>query len=426
MAGKEGVLTIPTAAVFEPLLAPARYKGAFGGRGSAKSHFFAEGMVELALRVPGFRGVCIREVQKSLRESAKLLIEDKIQKFGVGQRFQCQADLTKTPGGGLIIYRGMQDYNAESIKSLEGFDVCWNEEAQTTSQRSLELLRPTIRGSGRMPSELWFSWNPRSPSDPVDKFFRGGTPPPDGVCVRTSWKDNPFWPAELETERMFDYVTNPQRYAHIWEGEYEPAVVGSIWTREMINEHRRAEAPTLTRILVSVDPAISAQDGANEHGILVGGLGEDDRGYVLEDATTRGGPSDWASRAVAMFDKHDADAVVVERNQGGDMVRHTLQTERPNLPIIEVIATRGKHVRAEPIAALYRLGRVSHIGVFRELEDQMCMMTAAGYEGPKGTSPDRADAMVWLLTELFPAITQKADRVPISRTWDDVYEDALL
>jgi phage terminase large subunit len=124
------VLRIETPAVFEPLLQPARYKGAYGGRGSAKSHHFAEAMVEKAVMTPGFRGLCIREVQTSLKNSAKKLIEDKVRKLGVGGSFDPQRDLIRTPGGGVISFVGMQAHTAESIKSLEGYDVAWAEEAQ--------------------------------------------------------------------------------------------------------------------------------------------------------------------------------------------------------------------------------------------------------------------------------------------------------
>jgi phage terminase large subunit len=129
LAGR--TLSIPTAEIFEPLLAPSRYKGAHGGRGSGKSQFFAGLMVEQALMRPGFRGVCIREVQKSLKESAKRLIEDKIEQHGLGSLFEVQAAEIRTPGGGIIIFQGMADHTAESIKSLEGFDVAWVEEAQS-------------------------------------------------------------------------------------------------------------------------------------------------------------------------------------------------------------------------------------------------------------------------------------------------------
>lgn len=414
MALAAEAIEIQTPRAFLPLLRPARYKGAHGGRGSGKSHHFAEAGVEWCALKPGSRGVCIREVQKTLRESAKRLIEDKIRAMGLIRMFRILEDRIVTPGDGVILFQGMQDHTAESIKSLEAFDWAWTEEAQTMSGRSLELLRPTIRKPG---SELWFSWNRRLPSDPVDRLFYGSEPPPNSVCVEVNYYDNPFFPAELESERIWDRRNNPERYAHIWEGDYEPAAIGAIWTRPMIEDGRvnpetiahpllGARGPkaeiTLERIVVAVDPAVSDDPGANEHGITVQALGDDGRGYVVEDASLSGSPTDWSERAVEMFDKWDADAIVIEVNQGGDMVRHTLDTVRSGLPIIAVRASRGKHVRAEPVSARYKLGHISHVGRFDKLEDQMCLITAAGYQG--GGSPDRADAMVWGFTELFPSM----------------------
>ena len=136
-------LQIPTAEVFLPLLQPARYKGAHGGRGSGKSHFFGEHLVEECIANPGTRAVCIREVQKTLADSSKALIEAKIRDLGVGSLFNVTDKRIDTPGGGQIIFQGMQDHTAESIKSLEGFRIAWVEEAQTLSQRSLSLaVRP--------------------------------------------------------------------------------------------------------------------------------------------------------------------------------------------------------------------------------------------------------------------------------------------
>lgn len=348
---------------------------------------------------------CVREVQKSLKESAKLLIEDKIAAFNLVDTFDVKADSIATPGNGIIVFQGMQDHTAESIKSLEGFDVAWVEEAHTLSDRSWEILRPTIRKAG---SEIWASWNPRSATDPVDRFFRGEHPPPNAIVKRVSYDDNPFFPQELEDERRWDEQHNRDRYGHIWLGEYEPQAIGAIWDRLVLHDGRRAEAPALGRVVVAVDPAVSAEEGSNEHGIIVAGLGEDNRGYVLDDMTMKGGPRQWADRAIAAFDRYEADCIVIEINQGGDMVKHTLRASRPTVPIREVRATKGKHVRAEPIAALYHLGRVSHVGTFNELEDQMCLMTAAGYEGEG--SPDRVDALVWALTDLFPAMITKPRR----------------
>jgi phage terminase large subunit len=219
-------LTIPTARVFLPLLKPARYRAAHGGRGSGKSHFFAELLVEEAYTTPGTRAVCIREVQKTLKESSKRLIEDKIQALGLGQHFLVQHDHIKTPGDGMIIFHGMQDANAESIKSLEGYRIAWVEEAQTLSERSLSLLRPTIRTEG---SELWFSWNARRKTDPVDQLLRNDSPPTDATVVQANWRDNPHFPDVLEQERQDCLRMQPDQYAHIWEGEYAQILEGAYY-----------------------------------------------------------------------------------------------------------------------------------------------------------------------------------------------------
>ena len=210
-------LRIETAEVFEPLLGDSRYKGAHGGRGSGKSHFFAESLVEKALMHSGLRWVCIREVQKSLEQSVKRLIEDKIEAMGVGSRFRVLETEIHTPGGGLIIFQGMQNHTAESIKSLEGYDGAWCEEAQTLSQRSLDLLRPTLRKEG---SELWFSWNPRLKTDPIDVFLREA-PPPSAVVVQANYSHNPWLPNVLRDEMTWDRSRDQDKYAHIWLGDYQ-------------------------------------------------------------------------------------------------------------------------------------------------------------------------------------------------------------
>jgi phage terminase large subunit-like protein len=181
--------------------------------------------------------------------------------------------------------------------------------------------------------------------------------------------------------------------------------VGAIWDRQTFHQNRRQEVPEMGRIVVSIDPAISSEEKSNEHGIIVVGIGSDGRGYVLDDVSLKGTPSQWANRAVSIFHKWDADSVVIEVNQGGDMCRNTLTSVQPGLPIVEVRATRGKHVRAEPISSLYSLGRISHVGTFPELEDQCCQMVAGGFAGEG--SPDRVDALVWGFTHLFPQLVQR-------------------
>lgn len=199
----------------KPLLSPSRYKGAYGGRGGAKSHFFAEQIIVRCAASP-LRVVCIREVQKSIKDSVRQLLIDKIAKFGLGDLFDVVETEIRGKNGSLIIFRGMQSYNSDTIKSLEGYDIAWVEEAQTFSAISLELLRPTIRKSG---SELWFSWNPRHRTDPVDLFFRKN-PHPDAVSVLINWRDNPWFPEELRREMEHDKSVDPDNAEHVWEGGY--------------------------------------------------------------------------------------------------------------------------------------------------------------------------------------------------------------
>ena len=254
---RSSTLRIETARVFQPLLAPARYKGAYGGRWSGKSHFFGEMMIEHSLCEPGENGgqgllsVCIREIQKTLGDSSKRLIESKLQSFGLGEKdgFKVFHDRIQTPGDGVIIFNGMQEHNAESIKSLEGFKRAWWEEAQTASLGSLNLLRPTIRAKE---SELWFSWNPRRKTDPVDVMLRGPEQPTGSITVRANWADNPWPSEEMQQERLDCLRMNPDQYDYIWEGDYISVADGAYFAKALTQA--RAEG----RIgRVSADPLMT-------------------------------------------------------------------------------------------------------------------------------------------------------------------------
>ena len=249
------VLRIETPAVYEPLLKPARYKGAYGGRGSGKSHFFAEMLIEDCIRQKT-DAVCLREIQKSLKFSVKKLLESKIESLNAGYYFDVLDAQINAKNGGVIIFQGMQDHTSDSIKSLEGFTRAWFEEAQSASQRSLDLLRPTIRAPG---SELWFGWNPRYATDPIDVLLRGDTLPPGAVVVEANFSDNPWFPQELVDEMEYDKRRDPDKYAHIWLGKYQQNSNARVFHNWRVEEFERPEG-TVHRLGAdwgfSVDPSV--------------------------------------------------------------------------------------------------------------------------------------------------------------------------
>ena len=217
-----------------PLLEPARYKGAWGGRGSGKSHFFAELLIEEHISNPNQSSVCVREVQKSLNQSVKRLLELKIEQMGLSDYFDVQESQIKNKrGNGIIIFQGMQNHTADSIKSLEGYDRAWVEEAQSLSQASLDKLRPTIRKPG---SELWFSWNPQNETDPVDLLLRGENPPDSSAVIKVNWSDNPWFPDVLREEMEYDKRRDPDKYMHIWQGEYQRNSEARVFRNWKIDE----------------------------------------------------------------------------------------------------------------------------------------------------------------------------------------------
>jgi phage terminase large subunit-like protein len=198
------------------------------------------------------------------------------------------------------------------------------------------------------------------------------------------------------------------------EGEILDDMPGALWTRESIDLARKPEGPEYDRIVVAVDPAVTSGEEADETGIVAVGLARDAdgyaRGYVLADRSLRGTPEEWAREAVRLYRELDADRIVAEKNQGGEMVASVLRTVDRNVPVTLVTATRGKVVRAEPISALYEQGRIHHIGRFDKLEDQMCMFSRDA-DRSAGNSPDRVDALVWGLTSIFEKLTSRRRNV---------------
>ena len=219
---------------------------------------------------PGTRAVCIREIQKSLEQSVKRLIEDKIRDLGVGHLFKVLDKEIRTAGGGLIIFQGMQNHTAESIKSLEGYDIAWVEEAQSLSKRSLQLLRPTIRKAN---SELWFGWNPFSPDDPVDELLRGANRIENAIVVEANWRDNPFFTDVLREEMLADRARDSDDFDHVWEGGYLTISDAIIFRKRVLVE--AFETPLDARFYYGADWGF-----ANDPTVLVRSFIKENRLYI--------------------------------------------------------------------------------------------------------------------------------------------------
>lgn len=223
-------LNIQTPRVFLPLLDPAPYKGTWGGRSSGKSHFFAEMLIEQMIMKPT-RAVCIREIQKSIKESVKRLLEDKITAMGLRDQFHPELETEiRCKNGGFIIFQGMQNHTADSIKSLEGYDIAWVEEAQTISKTSLDLLLPTIRKDD---SEIWFSWNPKGKKDAVDMLLRGPQKLDKAIVVEANYLDNPFCPQKMKDLAESEKARDPDNYLHVWKGHYKLTLDGAVYAKEI-------------------------------------------------------------------------------------------------------------------------------------------------------------------------------------------------
>jgi phage terminase large subunit-like protein len=233
---------------------------------------------------------------------------------------------------------------------------------------------------------------------------------PDTAVTRGSTLDNQANLAANTVKQLYERYGGTRLGRQELEGEILGDIPGALWNRESIDAGRLVEPPKdLERVFVAVDPAVSNNEGSDEHGIVVVGLARDKdgyaRGYVLEDGTCRGAPEDWARRAVSLYRSWSADKIIAEKNQGGDMVLSTLKAVDRSVPVELVHASRGKVVRAEPISALYEQGRVHHCGRFDLLEDQMCMFSIDNIRSASNGSPDRVDALVWGLTKIFDKIT---------------------
>lgn len=403
-----------------------------GGSRSGKTFVLCRAIIQRAINAPGSRHVIFRFRFNHAKTSVWSDTLPKVLKLcfpTLPVRFDKTDFYIELPNGSQVWIAGLDDKErVEKILGQEYVTLYFNESSQipwasveTAMSRLaqlVELAADIAKATGRkfLSLKAYFDCNPPSKLHWSYQLFRAklkpGTKealpnPDDYVEMRVNPADN----ADNLPEAYFDVLASMSaaKRQRFEAGEWASEVNGALWSLEDrtapdgknmpgIDAGRVAEAPEMRRIVVAVDPA-GSQAGGDDIGIVVAGVGIDGRGYVLEDATCHLSPEGWGRRAVELYHRFGADRIVAETNYGGDMVRFTVATADKTAAFKMVHASRGKSVRAEPVSALYEQGKVSHVGHFPDLEDQQCNFTASGYVGEG--SPDRADALVWALTELM-------------------------
>lgn len=416
------------------LASPARNIMLRGGSRSGKTFLLVRAVIQRAINAPGSRHVIFRFRFNHAKTSVWSDTIPKVLSLCF-PALRVKTDKTdfyiELPNGSQVWIAGLDDKErVEKILGQEYATLYFNESSQipwasveTAMSRlaqKCEVDEQVAASTGRnhLPLKAYFDCNPPSKLHWSYQLFRAkmkpGTKenlakPEDYVEMQVNPADN----ADNLPAEYFDVLASMSaaKRLRFEAGEWASEVNGALWAQEDrkapdgkvmpgIDSLRVAEAPEMQRIVVSVDPSGTRGDGTGDDiGIIVAGLGVDGEGYILEDGTCQMSPEGWGRRAVDLFHRHKANRIVGERNFGGDMVRFTIATADKTAPFKEVVASRGKAVRAEPISALYEQGRVHHVGDFPDLEDQMCNFTSSGYVGEG--SPDRADALVWALTELM-------------------------
>jgi phage terminase large subunit-like protein len=365
-----------------------------GGRGSGKTRAGAEWVME-KIALDGARRVAligttladVEEVMIGGPSGLRRAAFDKTEAL----RFYKSARKIVWPNGAEAFA-----FSAEDPDSLRGhaFDLAWSDEFAKWryAQETFDNLQFALR-EGPRPRQL-ITTTPRNRPE-----LRALLAMPGVAITRARSIDN----KDNLSPAFFDAVVARYQGTRLGrqelDGELLKDVAGALWSRDLIEKTRVRIAPDLTRIVIAVDPPVTAGPRADSCGIVAAGLGTDGACYVLEDRSVQGvSPEAWAARALALYRFLKADCLVVETNQGGDLVRSVMAQIDPGVPVRAVHATRGKRTRAEPVAMLYEQGRVKHVGAFPELEDEM---TSYGGREFSGRSPDRLDALVWAVTELM-------------------------
>ena len=380
-----------------------RYAFITGGRGSGKSFHTALALLNLTYE-PGHVILFTRFTMVAADVSIIPEFREKMDRLGVADDFEItKREIVNRKTGSRILFRGIQTSSGNQtarLKSIQGVTTWVLDEAEElVDERTFETIDLSIRHK-ELPNRVILVLNPASTEHFLHRMFVEARRP-DTLYVHTTWHDNrvnlsqSFMDRAAQTE-----ATAPERYRRIFLGEWGTDTGGLLWTRADVDRARLTVGPTAWhRVVVAIDPAVTAKETSDETGIIVCAVDKERRGYVLEDLSGRYSPNDWASVAVTAARKYNA-AIVAETNQGGDMVTAVIKSlgdRAHGIRIVDVRASRGKLARAEPIYSMYQEGRIFHVGPLPALEAQMLQFNPDA----AGQSPDRVDALVWGLSALL-------------------------
>mgnify|MGYP001175583563 CR=1 FL=1 len=396
----------------------------YGGSRSGKTALLTACTIDRALAAANSRHLIVR---KEATAAKRAIAKDTLPKVWrlkypgtPAPEWKDQLGYFILPNGSEIWIGGLNDEKAmERILGNEYATIYVNE-ASEVSYSAFLLLRsrlaqvaPRLDGAD-LSQRFYCDLNPTTRVHWTYRLWIDGTDPQDekpvdrekyGFCVI-----NPYDNAQnLSAEYLVDLRALPEKQRkRFLDGEYTADDDNALWRRSFFRRvqpkpgSEKPEGIDLLRIVVAIDPAVTATAGSDETGIIAAALGSDGRGYVLADESGKYRPEEWAQRALSLYRSLGADRIVGEVNQGGDMVEATIRAQDANASYKAVRASRGKITRAEPVAALYERNKVFHVGEFPALEDQLCSVTPAMDRKTVGWSPDRMDALVWAMTDLFP------------------------
>ena len=425
-----------------PLLSsPARHVLLYGGSRSGKTFLFCYAIATRALRASGSRHGIFRRTNVAVKQSVGKDTFPKVMAAAYPEaawKWHEQDGYFAFENGSEVWLSGLDDKErVDKVLGKEFATIYENEaseityDAHTTLATRLAQRVPVTAGEGDyLPLKNYVDLNPTTQSHWTHKLFVQGVEPTEKrpvqrgdylyAVVNPHDNEDNLDPAYIEGLKLLPKAKRDRFFLGQFSGDNSDA----LWQRSTIDANRlhvlqESDLPDFTRIVVAIDPAISSEDGSNETGIIVAAIDAQGFGYVLADGSGVYKPNEWASVALTLYHNYKADRIIAEANQGGEMVGEVITAQNPHVPLQLVKASRGKYVRAEPVSALYARGRVRHVGEHTELEDQLCSFTADFDRKQQGYSPDRLDALVWAMTDLFPGLisdrvrTHKAQAVAI-------------